>query len=289
MLIEKARPGKHLPRDRSDALSPQGRFMEPPAPVVQIEGLTKRYGDFEAVTGLTMHVGRGELFALLGPNGAGKTTTIRMLIGVLQPSAGTARVAGFDCFTDRVEVMRRAGYLPDEPIFHDYLRGMEIVRFVGEMHGLRRAEIDARSGPLFERLGLSDATDEYAVNYSRGMKKKLALVCALLHDPVLLILDEPTNGLDPYATRTLHEMMRERTAAGNTVFFSTHLLDQAERLCQRIGILSRGRLAACGTLDALRAADGGARTLEDIFFAATGEQPDREAETVEGAAHGAAG
>jgi ABC-2 type transport system ATP-binding protein len=253
------------------------------SPVVQIEGLTKRYGDFEAVSDLTLHVGRGELFALLGPNGAGKTTTIRMLIGVLKPSAGQARVDGFDCFADRVEVMRRVGYLPDEPIFHDYLRGREIVRFVGEMHGLSRVEIDARSEPLFERLELADATEEYAVNYSRGMKKKLALVCALLHDPLLLILDEPTNGLDPYATRTLHEMMKELTAAGKTVFFSTHLLDQAERLCQRIGILYHSRLAAFGTLDELRAGEGSARTLEEIFFAATGEKPILHTESAEGA------
>jgi ABC-2 type transport system ATP-binding protein len=227
------------------------------------------------------------LFALLGPNGAGKTTTIRMLIGVLQPSAGRARIDGFDCFADRVEVMRRVGYLPDEPVFYDYLRGREIVRFVGEMHGLRRAEIDARAGPLFDRLELADATDEYAVNYSRGMKKKLALVCALLHDPLLLILDEPTNGLDPYATRTLHALMQELTGAGKTVFFSTHLLDQAQRLCRRIGIVHRGRLAAAGTLEELRAGKTEA-SLEDIFFDATGEKP-ALGEVAEGVADGAAG
>jgi ABC-2 type transport system ATP-binding protein len=240
------------------------------APVVDIRGLTKRYGDFEAVSGLEMQVPRGELVALLGPNGAGKTTTIRMLMGILRPSSGSALIEGYDCFRDRVEVKRRVGYLPDEPVFYDYLRGREILRFVGEMHGLDRAEIARRSGPLVERLGLADATEEYAMNYSKGMKKKLALLCAMMHDPVILILDEPTNGLDPYATRTLIEIVKEKVAQGRTVFFSTHLLDQAEKLCHRVGILFKGRLAAVGTLDELRARLSKGGSLEEIFFAVTG-------------------
>ena len=239
-------------------------------PVVVIRGLTKRYGDFEAVSGLEMQVPRGELVALLGPNGAGKTTTIRMLMGILRPTSGSALIDGLDCFRDRVEVKRRVGYLPDEPVFYDYLRGRELVRFVGEMHGLDRDEIARRSGPLIERLGLADATDEYAMNYSKGMKKKLALLCAMMHDPALLILDEPTNGLDPYATRTLIDLVKEKVAQGKTVFFSTHMLEQAEKLCHRVGILYKGRLAAMGTLGELqgRLSQGG--SLEEIFFAVTG-------------------
>ncbi len=238
-------------------------------PLVEINGLTKIYGGFPAVAQLDLVVPRGELFALLGPNGAGKTTTIRMLMGILQPTSGTARIDGLDCFSDRVELKRRVGYLPDEPIFYDYLRGGEILRFVGDMHGFSRAETDRRAGGLVERLELRDAIEEYAVNYSKGMKKKLALICALLHDPALLILDEPTNGLDPFATRELHALMREKVAEGRTVFFSTHLLDQAEKLCDRMGIVYKGRLAGAGTLDALRRDLPPGSSLEDVFFALT--------------------
>ncbi|MBI3828359.1 MAG: ABC transporter ATP-binding protein [Planctomycetes bacterium] len=239
--------------------------------MVEIRGLTKQYGEFVAASDIRLSVPRGELFALLGPNGAGKTTTIRMLMGILKPTSGSAQIDGLDCFADRVEVKRRVGYLPDEPIFYDHLRGREILRFVGEMHGFDAREIDARAKPLLERFELADATEEYAVNYSKGMKKKLALICAVLHDPLLLIFDEPTNGLDPYATRTLHEFVREKVAAGKTVFFSTHLLDQAEKLCHRIGIVYKGRMAAVGTLAELRAKVAQNSSLEEIFFSVTSE------------------
>jgi ABC-2 type transport system ATP-binding protein len=241
-----------------------------PGVVIDIAGLGKDYGTFRAVSGLDLQVRPGERFALLGNNGAGKTTTIRMLMGILRPSAGRAAVCGYDCFSERHLAMRHVGYLPDEPVFYDYLRGSEILRFVAEMHGLERAAGEARARALVARLDLADATEEYAVNYSKGMKKKLSLACALLHRPRLLILDEPSNGLDPHATRALLELLREEAAGGTTVFFSTHLLDQAERLCSRIGIVSGGRLAEVGTLDELRARHPG-RGLEGIFFRVTGE------------------
>jgi ABC-2 type transport system ATP-binding protein len=244
--------------------------MNDATPLVDIDGLTKRYGDFLAADNITLKVPRGELFALLGPNGAGKTTTIRMLMGILKPSGGSARIDGLDCFEDRVEVKRRVGYLPDEPIFYDYLRGGEIMRFCGEMHGLTRKQIAAATDGLIQRLELTDAIDEYAVNYSKGMKKKLALICAMLHDPLLLILDEPTNGLDPYATRTLMEIVREKAAQGKTVFFSTHLLDQAEKLCHRVAIVYKGKVAADGTMAELRARSKQNSSLEEIFFSVTG-------------------
>ena len=240
------------------------------ANLVEIRELTKYYGAFEAVKNLTLSVGPGEIFALLGPNGAGKTTTIRMLMGILAPTSGAARIDGLDCFGDRVEVKRRVGYLPDEPIFHDHLRGSEIIRFSGEMHGFSHEEIDNRARPLIEQLELSDALEEFAVNYSRGMKKKLALICAMLHDPALLILDEPTNGLDPFATRALHELIRANAGAGKTIFFSTHLLDQAEKLCTQIAIVAKGRLAAHGTLAELRARLASDSSLEEIFFSVAG-------------------
>jgi ABC-2 type transport system ATP-binding protein len=234
--------------------------------LVDINGLTKSYGDFVAVDNLTLSVPRGEIFALLGPNGAGKTTTIRMLMGILVPSSGSAKIDGLDCFEQRVEVKRKVGYLPDEPVFYDFLRGQEIIRFSGEMHGLANDEIQTRARPLLEQLDLVDALDEFAVNYSKGMKKKLALVCAMLHDPSLLILDEPTNGLDPFATRALHQMIRAQAAEGKTIFFSTHLLDQAEKLCTRIAIIAKARLVALGTLEQLRARLSSDSSLEEIFF-----------------------
>ena len=235
--------------------------------VLEVRGLTKRYGDFVAVDSLSLEVGRGELFALLGTNGAGKTTTLRMLMGILRASAGSARITGLDCFADRVEVKRRVGYLPDEPAFQDYLRGRELVRFVGHMHGLASSEIERRAAPMVEQLSLGDALDEFAVNYSRGMKKKLALVCALLHEPALLILDEPTSGLDPVAMRRLNELLLARVSQGMTVLLSSHQLDHVQALCDRVAILSSGRLAAVGTLAELRAQASAESSLEEIFFA----------------------
>jgi ABC-2 type transport system ATP-binding protein len=239
--------------------------------LIEIQGLSKAYGAFEAVKNLNLSVARAQIFALLGPNGAGKTTTIRMLIGILAPTSGWARIAGQDCFRDRAEVKRRVGYLPDEPVFYDYLRGSEIIRFSGEMHGLSRDEIDRRAQPLVEQLELGDALAEFAANYSRGMKKKLALTCAMLHDPSLLILDEPTNGLDPFATRALHGIIRAKAAEGRTILFSTHLLDQAEKLCTQIAILARGRMVANGTLAELRTRLASDSSLEEIFFSLAGE------------------
>jgi ABC-2 type transport system ATP-binding protein len=241
------------------------------ASLVEIKGLSKTYGTFEAVKNIDLSVSYGQIFALLGPNGAGKTTTIRMLMGILAPTSGSARIDGLDCFRDRVEVKRRVGYLPDEPVFYDYLRGIEVIRFTGEMHGLSHSVIENRARPLLQQLELVDDLEEFAVNYSKGMKKKLALVCAMLHDPPLLILDEPTNGLDPFATRELHDIIRAKAAAGRTIFFSTHLLDQAEKLCTQIAIVAKGRLAAHGTLTELRARLSTDSSLEEIFFSVAGE------------------
>jgi ABC-2 type transport system ATP-binding protein len=162
--------------------------------VIAFEGLSKRYGEFVAVRGLSFSVAGGEVFGFLGPNGAGKTTTIRMLMGILVPTSGRASIDGLDCQRERVEVKRRVGYLPDSPIFYDFLRGREILEFVGEMHGQPRKDARRNAQRLLDALALGEAAEEYAVNYSMGMKKKLGLACALIHDPPVLILDEPTNG-----------------------------------------------------------------------------------------------
>lgn len=240
-----------------------------PAPLVAIHSLVKRFGTFTAVNGLTLSIPAGCLFALLGPNGAGKTTTIKLIMGLLKPSEGSVTVCGLDAFADSVAVKAQVGYLPDEPVFYDFMRGREIIRFCGEMRGLPPAVITRRSGELAERLQLTGALEEFAENYSRGMKKKLGLICAMLHDPPLLILDEPTNGLDPHSTLVLHALMRETVAAGRTVFFSTHLLDQAERLCDRVAIVRGGSVAAEGTLEELRRHFGHDRSLEQLFFELT--------------------
>lgn len=260
----------------------EARLQEHPLSTVIacVSNLSKSYGAFKAVDSVSFDIAEGEIFSLLGPNGAGKTTTIKMLMGILKPTGGTATVRGLDCFRDRAAVKRFVGYLPDEPVFYDYLTGKETLRFVGEMHGLAKRDIAARWEPLVARLDLSDALNEYAVNYSSGMKKKLALICALIHDPAFLILDEPTNGLDPFATRTVHELMLELVHQGKSIFFSTHLLDQAQKLSTRVGILYKARLAAMGRLDQLRAEFKEGGSLEEIFFSV--------AQSESGAANGGA-
>lgn len=239
--------------------------------MIELSELSKRYGDFVAIPGLSLRVARGELYGFLGPNGAGKTTTMRMLMGILVPTSGTARIDGLDCQREGVEVKRRVGYLPDTPIFYDYLRGREILEFVGEMHGLSRSEARRRAGALLEELGLEDAGDEFAVNYSLGMKKKLGLSCALIHEPAVLILDEPTNGLDPRAAREVQEHLLRRTQAGATVLLSTHLLDMAEKLCSRVGIVHKGSLVAEGSPEQLRTLQQQG-SLEEVFLAVTASE-----------------
>jgi ABC-2 type transport system ATP-binding protein len=246
--------------------------------VVDLQDLTKRFGSHTAVDRLSLQVQRGEVLALLGPNGAGKTTTIRMLMGILSATRGSARLCGLDCFEDRAEVMLHVGYLPDEPLFYEHLRGGEIARFCGRMRGMPDRVVTQRLDELAERLAFADALDEYAVNYSMGMRKKLALSCAMLHQPDVLVLDEPTNGLDPVVTRTLLELVRELASGGTAVFYSTHLLEQAEKLCDRVAIVHEGRLAALGDPDELRRELAAGGSLEDVFFeVAKGGEPGKQA------------
>ena len=240
--------------------------------MIELDNLSKHYGDFVAVRDLTLKVERGEVFGFLGPNGAGKTTTIRMLMSILVPSGGRALIDGLDCQADRIEVKRRVGYLPDNPVFYDFLRGREILEFVGEMHGLTRAEARRRALALMDELGLDEASEEYAVNYSMGMKKKLALACALIHDPPVLILDEPTNGLDPRAAHDVDQRLRAGAEAGKTIFLSTHLLDRAEKLCARVGIVHQGALVAAGPVGELRRRLAGEGSLEQVFLAVTADE-----------------
>jgi ABC-2 type transport system ATP-binding protein len=237
--------------------------------MIAFQHLSKSYGEVAAVRDLDLAIDRGEVFGFLGPNGAGKTTTIRMMMGILVPSSGRIVIDGLDCQRDRVAVKRHVGYLPDNPIFYDYLRGREILAFVGEMHGQSPGEAAARATALLGDFALDEAAEEYAVNYSTGMKKKLGLACALIHDPPVLILDEPTNGLDPRASREVQERLRVSAAQGKTIFLSTHLLDMAERLCSRVGIIHKGELVAAGPLAALQEQVVPGGSLEEVFLKAT--------------------
>src|SRR5262245_27992611 len=194
------------------------------------------------------------------------------MMGILVPSSGRVTIDGLDCQADRVEVKRRVGYLPDNPTFYDYLRGREILAFVGEMQGQPRGEAEKRAGMLLEELALDDASEEFAVNYSAGMKKKLGLACALIHDPSVLILDEPTNGLDPRAAREVQERLRISARQGKTIFLSTHLLNMAEHLCSRVGIIHKPELVAVGRLSALQEEVIPGGSLEEVFLKVT--QPD---------------
>jgi ABC-2 type transport system ATP-binding protein len=242
--------------------------------VIEINNLTKWYGTFKAVDGISFSVPKGEMFGFLGPNGAGKTTTIRMLMGVLVPSSGSITIDGKDSLTHRVEIKSLVGYLPENPIFYDFLKGREILRFVGEMHGQSSAEASENAKRLLEEFTLADAGEEYAVNYSMGMKKKLGLACAMIHSPKLLILDEPTNGLDPRASRDVQQRLEKFAADGGTVFLSTHLMEMAERLCHRIGVISGGKMAGVGSLAEIHSQIKMDGTLEDLFLKLTDTQQD---------------
>ncbi|WP_141734373.1 ABC transporter ATP-binding protein [Oligoflexus tunisiensis] len=230
--------------------------------------LSKNYGSFQAVKDLTLTVERGEIFGFLGPNGAGKTSTIKMLMGLLVPSSGSASIDGLDTQRHHVAVKSRVGYLPDHPHFLDYLRGRELLCFVGEMHGLAPSEARARTQHWLQNLGLEEAQDDFASQYSTGMKKRLGLACALIHEPKVLILDEPTNGLDPRSAAHVRDLILDFAARGRTVLLSTHLLDLAERLCHRLGILHHGQLVALGSCAEL-APEG---SLEEKFLALTADR-----------------
>jgi ABC-type multidrug transport system ATPase subunit len=207
---------------------------------------------------------------LLGPNGAGKTTLFRLLMGILKATSGSLEIAGLDAFDDRVAVKRLIGFLPDEPVFYSYLSGREVLELSAAMHGLDVGAAMARIEPVIDRMRLADDLDNYAEDYSRGMKKKLGLLLAMLHQPRLLILDEPTNGLDVESTRLFYELMEEAASAGTTILFSTHLMDHVTRICSDVAIISHGKLVATGTLDGLLK-QFDETSLESLFLKLTAE------------------
>ena len=241
--------------------------------MIRMEGVTKRYGRFTAVHPLDLHVKRGELFGFLGPNGAGKTTTIRMVAGVLKPTAGRVLIGGHDVATEPVLAKRHIGYIPDRPSVYEKLTGSEFLRFVSGLWGRDGEEAEKRADELLELFELTAWKNTLVESYSHGMRQKLLISSALVHGPDLIVVDEPMVGLDPKAARLIKDLLRNFTAAGGTVFLSTHTLEVAEALCDRIAILHGGRIRAMGTMADLRreAADGTAH-LEEIFLKLTGSQ-----------------
>ncbi|HSG46933.1 MAG TPA: ABC transporter ATP-binding protein [Longimicrobiales bacterium] len=242
------------------------------APMLQLRGLRKQYGAFTAVKGVDLEVRAGEVFGFLGPNGAGKTTTIRMVAGVLEPTAGDVLVGGYDLHRDPQAAKRLLGYIPDRPYLYEKLSGGEFLRFVAGLWGKDGPETEARADRLLSLFSLTDWKDELIESYSHGMRQKLLISSALLHQPRLIVVDEPMVGLDPRAAKILKDLFRAFADEGGTVFLSTHTLEVAEALCDRIAIISQGEIIARGTMEELRAeaaGDGSAR-LEEIFLKVTG-------------------
>lgn len=241
------------------------------APVaLRVEGLTRHYASFTAVDNLKLAVRRGEIYGFLGPNGAGKSTTIKMLVGLLQPSAGRTWLAGHDVWREPLQAKMALGYVADRALLYNRLCGREFLAFLGQMRGLPRKETEERITMLLNLLELTDAGGRLCGSYSFGMKRKLALAGALLHEPEVLILDEPLNGLDPRSARRLKDLFTQLAADGTTIFLSTHDLATAEEICQRIGILHRGRLLAEGSPAELRALASVA-DLESVFLNLTAQ------------------
>jgi ABC-2 type transport system ATP-binding protein len=242
--------------------------------MIQTVNLTRYYASLAAVQDLSLTVEPGELFGFLGPNGAGKTTTIRMIIGLLRPSAGTVTVAGHDVQQEPLAVKRAIGYLAQTPLLYDKLTGREFLRFLGGLYSLTDGKIESRTEYLLTMTELSDKADQLIESYSGGMRHKIGLCGALLHDPPVLVLDEPLAGLDPHSARRVKDLLRDLCWQGRTVFLSTHVLEVAERVCDRVGILDQGRLVAVGTMEALRAQaqTTAETTLEDLFLRLTGDE-----------------
>jgi ABC-2 type transport system ATP-binding protein len=238
--------------------------------MIEFINVERSYGQKLAVNDLNLRIPTGRLFALLGPNGAGKTTTIKMLVGLLQPSKGCVQVCGYDVVRQSREASRLVGFVPDEVYLYDKLSGREFLEFVADLHGLNRREAAARIERQIEAFELEEFLDGRSETYSHGMKQRLALAAALLNDPAVLVLDEPMVGLDPRSMRLVKDLLRRRTAAGMTIFLSTHSLSLAEEIADLIGVVDAGRLMFVGTLAELRGQASHEHTsLEELYLALT--------------------
>ena len=243
--------------------------------MIEISQLSMRYGDLLALDRLDLHIPQGELFAFLGPNAAGKTTTIKLLTGLIEPTEGSAKICGFDIQRDPLEAKRRIGYIPDVAEFYDKLTSLEFMGFISELFQVDRARSHQLTPELMDRFSLVPYARQRIENLSHGTRQRLAFASALLHEPEVIIVDEPMVGLDPKNARVVKEELKARSRAGATVFLSTHLLNVAEELADRIGIINGGRLIAAGTVAEVRKQFGAGtdRSLEELFLGITEETP----------------
>jgi ABC-2 type transport system ATP-binding protein len=239
--------------------------------VIELTRVSKSYnkGRVKAVDDLTLTVRAGEIFGFLGPNGAGKTTTIKMIVGLLRPDTGTIAIDGLDAAREPLKCKDITTYVPDYPAVYERLTGLEYLNFIGDVYGVPKAERLERIGKWLEVFELTQAVTSPIQSYSHGMKQKIVLTAAILPAPRVMILDEPLVGLDPRAAHQLKQLMREHCDQGKTLFFSTHVMEVAEKLCDRIGIIDKGRLVACGTMEELKAVDRSEQSLEGIFLELT--------------------
>jgi ABC-2 type transport system ATP-binding protein len=242
--------------------------------MIELDRATKRYGAMTAVEELSLHVAAGELFAFLGPNGAGKTTTIKMLCGLLFPTSGTVRVGGFDLATDGARARALLSYVPDQPYLYEKLTGREFLHFIADMYGLGPERGADRVAEVIDWFELDRFVDGLTETYSHGQRQRTVFASALVHDPKVLIVDEPTVGLDPRSVRQLKDLLRQQANAGVTVFLSSHSLDVVQELADRMAIMDRGRLIGCGTLAEMRKQASSDGSLEEVFLRLTG--PDGE-------------
>lgn len=242
--------------------------------MITLENVTKSYdrGATRAVDSLSLTIPPGEIFGFLGPNGAGKSTTINMLVGLLRPDSGRISVGGYSFEHDMLKIKQIIGYVPDGPLFYEKMTGRSYLEFICDIYKVSPEDRKRRTESLSQEFLLSDALGDVISSYSHGMKQKLAIIAALVHDPEIFILDEPLVGLDPKAAFVLKEKMRQLCSRGKGVFFSTHVMEVAEKICDRVGIIRKGSLIACAPFDELRASRGGAdESLETVFLELTDE------------------
>jgi ABC-2 type transport system ATP-binding protein len=249
--------------------------------LIRLVQLTKRYGKFTAVDGIDLVIPTGELFGFLGPNGAGKTTTFRMIAGILQPSSGTVEIGGIDIIRQPLEAKKRLGFIPDRPFVYDKLTGGEFLRFAAALYGQEGPAIERRIDELLEMFELSRWKDELTETYSHGMRQKLIISGALVHRPEVIVVDEPMVGLDPKSARLLKDLFRHFVDRGGTVLMSTHTLEVAETMCDRIAIVHGGKIAAHGTMAEVREQTSSEDLgLEDLFLKLTGGLRDQQLDTI---------
>lgn len=238
--------------------------------MIRIENLTKDYGNTRAVKDLTLHIPKGELFCFLGPNGAGKTTTIKILVGLLHATSGTASINNINVETSSTEAKKIIGYIPDMPYLYERLTTTEFFEFTGELYDIPRDQVEKECYEAFSLFGLLDYKTKLVKDLSHGLRQRLIYASTLLHKPDVLFIDEPLIGLDPYTIRLIKDLLKRHTEEGMTIFLTTHILALAEDIADRIGIITNGSLAALGTLDELKQKDGG-DNLEDVFLRITGQ------------------